>query len=119
MRAGRLDRRVAVQRFTASYSPSGEPIETWATIGSLIRWASKTPVTGIERFGSQQLEAKEQVEFRLRWADDLADLQPKDRIVEPATDAADPVPERSTYDIFAVLEIGRREGLRVLATRRP
>lgn len=119
MRAGKLDRRVAVQRFTASSSPSGEVVETWATMGGIARWASKTAVSGIERFGSQQLEAKEQVEFRLRWADELADLQPVDRIIEPATDAVDPIPARSIYDIFAVLEIGRHEGLRVLATRRP
>jgi head-tail adaptor len=117
MRAGKLDRRVIVQRFVSSSSPSGEPIETWAAIGPA-RFASKTPVTGIERFGSQQLESKEQIEFRLRWAADLADLQPTDRIIEPASDAVGPIAERSIYDIFAVLEINRREGLRVLATRR-
>jgi hypothetical protein len=75
-------------------------------------------VSGIERYGSQQLEAKEQVEFRLRWAADLADLQPIDRIIEPSSVAVEPLPERSIYDIIAVLEIGRREGLRVLTTRR-
>lgn len=120
MRAGKLDRRVAVQRFIATSSSSGEPIETWATIGGIARWASKTAVTGLERFGTEQLEAKEQIEFRLRWADDLADLQPKDRLIEPASDAgSSPIPERSTYDVIAVLELGRHEGLRVLATRRP
>lgn len=118
MRAGRLDRRVAVQRYTSSSSPSGEPVAGWSMIGTA-RSASKSAVTGIERYGSQQLEAKEQVEFRLRWAADLADLRPADRIIEPASDVAEPVPERSIYDIFAVLELGRREGLRVLATRRP
>jgi hypothetical protein len=77
-------------------------------------------VTGIERYGSAQLEAREQIEFQLRWAADLADLRPEDQIIEPASDAAvNPVPQRSTYDIFAVLEIGRHEGLRVLALRRP
>ena len=65
-----------------------------------------------------QLEAREQVEFRLRWSDDLADLQPTDRIIEPADDAtASPPSTRSIYDIFAVLEIGRHEVLRVLASR--
>lgn len=117
MRAGRLDRRVAVQRSTVSHSPSGAPIEAWAAIGP-DRWASKTAVSGIERYGSEQLEAKEQVEFRLRWAADLADLAPKDRIIEPAADASNPS-ERSIYDIFAVNELGRHEGFRVLATRRP
>ena len=118
MRGGRLDRRVAVQRFTSTQSGSGAPIELWSSIG-LHRWASKAAVSGVERFGSQQLEAKEQVEFRLRWADDLADLQPIDRIIEPASDAGPTPPERSIYDIIAVLEIGRREGLRVITTRRP
>jgi head-tail adaptor len=120
MRAGRLDRRVAVQRVTTTSSGSGEPLETWTTIGGVARWASKSPVTGLERYGSQQLEAKEQIEFRLRWADELADLQPTDRLIEPADDALLPtIPGRSIYDIYAVLEIGRHEGLRVLATRRP
>jgi head-tail adaptor len=119
MRAGRLDRRVAVQRLTTTSSGSGEPLETWTTIGGIARWASKSPVTGLERFGSQQLEAKEQIEFRLRWTGDLADLQPTDRLIEPADDALLPtIPGRSIYDIIAVLEINRREGLRVLTTRR-
>lgn len=119
MRAGRLDRRVAVQRLTTTASGSGEPLETWGTIGGIDRWASKSPITGIERYGSQQLEAKEQLEFRLRWADELANLQPADRIIEPAADAlATTIPGRSIYDIYAVLEINRHEGLRVLATRR-
>jgi head-tail adaptor len=118
MRGGELDRRVVVQRYMSTSSPSGEDVEIWSTIGTP-RFASKNAVSGIERYGSQQLEALEQVEFRLRWAADLADLRPRDRIVEPATDAADPVPERSIYDIFAVLELGRHEGLRVLTKRRP
>ena len=119
MRAGKLDRRVVVQRFVSSSSPSGETVETWSPIGP-VRFASKSAIIGVERYGSQQLEAKEQVEFRLRWAVDLADLRPADRIVEPASDAGgDPINERSIYDMFAVLELGRHEGLRVLATRRP
>lgn len=117
--AGRLDRIVLVQRYTATQSPSGEPIEAWAALGPM-RFASKSPVSGVERYGSAQLEAKEQVEFRLRWADDLADLRPVDRIIEPASDAsASPLPERSIYDIIAVHEVGRRDALRVITTRRP
>jgi head-tail adaptor len=119
MRAGPLDRRIAVQRKSVTQSDSGMEIETWTTIGSTDRWASKRPVSGIERYGSDQLEAKEQVEFQLHYSDDLADLHPADRIIEPAADAtASPMPERSWYDIFAVHEIGRREGLRVMAARR-
>jgi head-tail adaptor len=116
MRAGQLDRRVVVQRKSLSQSGSGEPIESWQTVGTT-RWAYRFPVSGTERFTAEQFAALEQVEFRLRWSDDIADLQPQDRIIEPASDAGAP-PARSTYDIIGVHEIGRREGLRVLTTRR-
>jgi len=118
MRGGQLDRRVMVQRHSVTQSPSGQPIEGWAAIGSA-RWAQRFPVLGEERFSGEQLAAKEQVEFRLRWSDDLADLQPADRLVEPASDAGvDPVPTRSVYDIIAVHELGRHEGFRVITARR-
>ena len=115
MRAGQLDRQVAVQRGTASTSSSGEETFTWTTLAE--RWADKRPVAGVERYGGQQLEAREQVEFRLRWDTSIADLQPTDRLIEPAQDAAFP-PERSIYDVIAVHEIGRREGFRVITARR-
>lgn len=116
MRAGPLDRRVVLQRKTVGSSDSGEPIDTWTTIGNP-RWASRAPVTGSERFIVDQFAALEQVEFNIRWSIDLEDLQPQDRLIEPASDGDDP-PERSIYDIFAVYQIGRREGFRVMAVRR-
>jgi len=116
MRAGTLDRLVALQRKQSTASESGEPQVSWTTLAAQ-RWAAKMPVSGVERYGGQQLEAREQVEFRLRWSDDIADLQPTDRIIEPAADVGAP-PERSIYDIIAVLEIGRREALRVITARR-
>jgi head-tail adaptor len=115
MITGKLDRRMALQRKSSTSSESGEEQITWATLAE--RWASKTPVAGIERYGGQQLEAREQVEFRLRWSTDIQDLQPTDRIIEPAQDATSP-PERSVYDIIAVLELGRHEALRVITARR-
>jgi head-tail adaptor len=118
MRAGPLDRRVIVQRVTRSLGDDGGPIETWAAVGPA-RWARRRPVSGEERFTTEQLAAKEQVEFQLRWSSDLAALQPLDQIIEPASDASfSPVPTRSIYDIVAVQEVGRREGLRVVTARR-
>jgi head-tail adaptor len=116
MRAGTLDRLVALQRKSSSASDSGEPQVSWTTLAAQ-RWAAKMPVAGTERYGGEQLEAREQVEFRLRWSADIQDLQPTDRVIEPADDAAAP-PERSIYDIIAVLEIGRHEVLRIITTRR-
>jgi head-tail adaptor len=117
MKAGHLDRRVAVQRFTATYSPSGEPIETWATIGGIARYASKTPVTGIERFGSEQLQVKEQVEFNFvgrtisPTCSQGPDLEARSRRRRSV-----PVARPMTYSPFWK---SAGASLRVLATRRP
>ena len=117
MRAGRLDRKITIQRKTGDVSPSGEPVEAWGAL--VTRWASMAPVRGDERFSSPQVVANEQIEWRLRWDLALADLSPQDRIVYPAIDpAAEPV-TRSVYEILAVHEIGRREGLQIITTRRP
>jgi head-tail adaptor len=115
MRGGQLDKRIALQRKISTPSDSGQPVDIWTTTAE--RWADKRPVAGVERYGGEQLEAREQVEFRLRWSTDIADLQAADRIIEPASDAGNP-PIRSIYDVFAVLELGRHEGFRVLTARR-
>ncbi len=119
MRAGRLDRRVTIQRKATSLSDSGAPIETWSAI-SHRRPASGTPIGGEERFQAQQFVAREQVEFRVRHGTSVSGLSPLDRVIYPAP--ADPdeqaPPEHSIYDIMEVHEIGRREGFRILAARR-
>lgn len=114
MRAGRLDRRVSIQRSTPTQDVSGEPQPSWARIGP-VRWASVEAVAGDERFISEQFIARQQNEFNVRWSPDIADLSPGDRIVYPVTN--DPEPSE-IYDIMAVHEIGRREGLRIITARR-
>lgn len=83
------------------------------------------PVRGEERFDAPQYIASEQVEFRVRYAEVLAALTPLDRVIYPAftTDeiGASPVPDvmtRRIYDVLAVHEIGRREGLQIITARR-
>lgn len=118
MRAGRLDRRIRIERKSVSQSESGDPIETWSTLAE--RYASAGPVSGSERFSQPQILAEQQTEFQVRWSGDIADLSPQDRIVYPipAPDSPAVTPDASIYDIAAVHEIGRREGLRVIAVRR-
>jgi SPP1 family predicted phage head-tail adaptor len=119
MRAGRLDRRVTIQRKSDSYSASGEPVETWSTLAT--RWAYVAPVSGDERFSTPQLVARQQSEFGVRWSSDISDLTPLDRIVYPPvpdTSPAPPIPSTSIYDIVEVHEIGRREGFKIIAVRR-
>jgi head-tail adaptor len=120
MRAGRLDRFITIQRSTSTAADDGHPTLSWSTVGQLRTPASMTPISGDEKTSAPQYVAKEQVEFRVRYSDDLSELSPMDRIIYPAFEANSPaVPEtRRTYDIFEVLEIGRREGLKILAARR-
>jgi len=117
LRAGDLDTRIALQRKTVTHSSSGVPVETWSTLTS--RFAALRPLLGDERNGSEQLIAREQTEFTIRWSTDIDDLSPLDRIVCPVADASNsPISNRSIYDVFAVHEIGRHVGLKVLAARR-
>ena len=117
MRAGTIDRIVTVQRRTITESNSGEPVETWADL--VERWASIKPLTGTERLAGENLVAKEQVEFRLRWETAIADLSPDDRIVYPrSTDSPPSAPtDKDIYNIVQASEVGRREAMLVLAYR--
>jgi head-tail adaptor len=120
MRAGRLDRLVTIQRRSLTLSDSGEPVETWTVIAS--RWpASVRPAAGSERFSVPVKVAEETVEFQIRWSSAVADLQPQDQVIYPALAEASPedVPDtRNIYDILAAHEIGRREGVQIIAKRR-
>ena len=119
MRSGRLDRVLDIQRLTVTLSDSGEPVQTWAAIVTR-RAASITPIQGSERFVNPQIIATDQVEFRIRYFADVADLSPLDRIIYPASEVSSPeaVPaEHDIFDILSVNEIGRREGLRIIALR--
>jgi head-tail adaptor len=115
VKAGWLDRRCAVQRVTVTQSPSGEPIETWTTLS--IRPCSYNPLGGDERFNADQYVARQQVEFIIRFADAISDINPLDRIVFPASVVANAV-TGNLYDIMAVDEINRRDCFRVLSARR-
>ena len=114
MRAGRINRRVLVQRRVDTQDASGQPIPEWVTIGAP-RWADRQPAGGSEKFGSDQFLAREQIVWELRWTSDLENLNPKDRIVYPVTSS--PV-DSEIYEILNVGEIGRRQGFRILTARR-
>jgi len=117
MRAGALDRRIALKGRTETLSSSGDPSYSWSLIAEV--WASVIPLSGDERSAAEQWVAREQVKFTIRWSTDVEALSPLDTIIFPASDANDsPAPARSTYDIIAVNEQGRHEGLAILAARR-
>lgn len=119
MRAGRLDRLITIQRKTVTVSNAGEPVESWTTIETR-RPAAARPAGGSERFSTPTTAAEHMVEFRIRWSENVADLSALDRIVYPALAAPGEEPvARNIYDVLAVEELGRREGLRVVTKRRP
>lgn len=114
MRAGELDRRISIERRTDVRDAFGQPVATWTRIGE-VRWAKRKPVRGSERYTADQFIAREQIEFWIRWTQDLASLNPKDRIVYPVTSTP---ADYEIYEIIAVEEIGRREGFKVMTARR-
>jgi head-tail adaptor len=119
MRAGRLDRKISIQRKTVTLSASGAPEETWSSLAT--RWAYAQPASADERYSQPQLAAKQVTEFGVRWSQDIADLSPLDRIQYPIvtdTSPETPIPAGSIYDVLEVHEIGRREGFKVIAVRR-
>ena len=124
MPAGKLDRRITIQRKSVTNSDSGEPVETWENL-AVRRAASMWPFRATETFTVPEKTAYEQIEFRVRYSSDVASLSPQDRVIHPAlteAQAADEsyvIPERSIHDVLGVLEINRREGLRIITNRRP
>ena len=103
MRAGRLDRRVTIQTRTLTRNSYGEQVETWADDDTV--WGERFDLRGREFFAARQVSADVTTRFRLRYRTGLTVLH---RLV------CDGV----TYDIHQVSEIGRRQGLEILASAR-
>lgn len=114
LRSGELDRRISIERNLPTQNVDGQLIENWQRLGRP-RWSGRSYVDGDERYVSDQFIARQQVVFTVRWARDLAELSPKDRIVYPIKD--EPT-DSEIYDVIEVQEIGFREGLRIVAARR-
>jgi SPP1 family predicted phage head-tail adaptor len=103
IRAGKLDRRLTIQRKVVTTSPSGEQIETWSSVA--VVWGEAKPLPGDEKFGDQQLIASSIMTFRIRWR---TDMTVQDKIIHWG----------KTWDILDIREIGRREGLEIDAKAR-
>ncbi len=105
MQAGKLDRRVTIERATMADDGFGQT-PTWAELATV--WASRRDVSDAERFASGEVSAQITTRFRIRWSSVVAGIDPRDRLIC----------EGRTYDIAAVKEIGRREGLEITAAAR-
>lgn len=104
--AGRLDRRVALQRATTTQNATtGEQVRIWADEATV--WAQVEPLAGSELFRAQQLEAKADTRFRIRYRTGITPAETL-RIAYGGR----------YYDLRSVVELGRREGLEILAEAR-
>jgi SPP1 family predicted phage head-tail adaptor len=104
--AGDLDRRITIERFTTGTNALNEEVRSWGTLATV--WASMRPLYGSERLAAQEVSAQATTQFRIRWAQSLKDLSPLDRLRY----------DNKVFEISEVREIGRREGLEIIAAAR-
>ena len=93
MLAGRLRRRITLQRATETRDSYGDPVVTWSDLGTV--WASLDESIGKELFDRVIERSERPTEFRIRY---FAGLTPKDRIVFGAR----------TFDIVALVNVDDR-----------
>lgn len=104
---GKRDHRIEIQKATeAGRDRLNNVIWAWPKLMSVL--AEKEDIRDGERFAAAEVGADVTTRFRTEWYARLADLNPKDRCVHRGR----------VYDIVAVKEIGRREGIEITATAR-
>lgn len=100
--AGKKDSRIVIQVATWARDAAGEVTATWATSSTV--WAEVREQTGKEVFQSDQRAAQIDRVFVIRY---ISGLNQKDyRILY----------ESDVYDIFEIVENGRRSGLTLRCT---
>lgn len=104
--AGKLDRRIILQRFTETRDEYNEPVKTWVTLAT--RSASYEPLSDGEKFRASETAADASARFVIRWSNATASLNPKDQLIF----------EGVTHQIVRVKEIGRREGVEITTASR-
>ena len=109
MDAGALDRRLTIRRATRTQNALGETVETWADVATV--WASKVDKATAEadaRGSGEARAATITTHFAVRWSATTATVSALDRVVCAGRD----------FDVHGVREIGRREGLEIIAMAR-
>ncbi len=104
MQAGRLDRRIDLQRQEPSLDGAGAKVKTWQTFAASIP-ARVRPTQGREQVLEGERQARTDREFEIRFR---TDVTPKVRILY----------QERAFDVLDVQEIGRRAGLLIQAKAR-
>ncbi|WP_226578884.1 phage head closure protein [Acuticoccus sediminis] len=104
MRAGKLDRRVTLERLTDGGTDAfNVAIEEWAEVATV--WAQARPNRGAERFTAAEVNGSAVMSFQIRYR---SDVTVKDRLVY----------EGRVWNIVDVREVGRRVVTEIDATAR-
>lgn len=90
MKAGQLDQRVTVERFTSTQDELGQPIETWAPLFTC--WAAVEPLTGREYLAAAALVSEVTARIRMRFRPWMT---AQDRVVHNGT----------TYGIESMVDV--------------
>lgn len=101
MNAGNLDRRITIQTPRDVMDGDGGLFEDWIDLAEV--WAQVLPLRGRELFVAQQVNSTIDTKFIIRYRDDV-------------TERCQIVYESREYDIYSVVELGRHEGLEILAS---
>jgi SPP1 family predicted phage head-tail adaptor len=102
MQAGKMDRRVKIQRRVETQNAVGEAVISYTLLAEV--WAEKKFVSGREIFTAAQFVPEGQVMYKIRYRPDVNE---KCRIVD----------REDTYDIIYIAEVGRREALELTAKK--
>ena len=66
MRAGKLDRRLTIQRETETgRNEFNEPVTAWTKVATV--WAQQRPNRGSERFDAAKVDASAKITFHIRY----------------------------------------------------
>lgn len=103
MDAGKLDRRISIQRYGISYNADNEPIEGFTDLATV--WASVQYASDGEKARAGEVAATVSVRFQTWWSTAVSTVNPKDRVAY----------DGKVFDIVGVKELGRREGLEISA----
>ena len=76
MDAGRLDKRISIERHEVGQDETGEPIDAWIPTYSV--WASIEPLQGREYIAAMAVQAERTIRIRLRY---LPGIVPTMRVV--------------------------------------
>ncbi len=106
--AGRLDRRITIERATVAANEFNEPVQTWAALTTI--WAAREDVTAQEKDAAGERGAALMARFRVRSTSVTRTVTPDDRINH----------DGAIWNITEVSETrdGRRRFLWIRAVRR-